>query len=294
MLRYYKILSSIILLLALFSCKNSNKSKIASVLHEWDGKEVLFPKCPVFTIQGKDTVSFSTSAKFKILTYIDSAGCLSCKLHLDKWKELINELDSTMPKMPKFLFFFSPEKKRDLLSILKIEQFLHPICIDEEGTLNSLNHFPTEMAFQTFLLDENNKVLAIGNPVHNYKVKELYLKIIQGKDYNETKASDRELTNVEISNRSFDLGEFDFNTKQATSFTLTNTGSKPLVIHDVNTSCGCTTVEYPKEPVRPKDSATLRVIYKADEAGFFNKTITVHCNTLSAPIQLTISGDAKK
>lgn len=36
------------------------------------------------------------------------------------------------------------------------------------------------MNFHTFLLDKDNKVLAIGNPIHNPKVKELYLKIIQG------------------------------------------------------------------------------------------------------------------
>lgn len=36
------------------------------------------------------------------------------------------------------------------------------------------------MNFQTFLLDRNNRVIAIGNPIYNPKVKELYLKIIKG------------------------------------------------------------------------------------------------------------------
>lgn len=38
--------------------------------------------------------------------------------------------------------------------------------------------------FQTLLLDRNNRIVAIGNPVHNPKIKDLYLKIIQGKRWN--------------------------------------------------------------------------------------------------------------
>ena len=63
---------------------------------------------------------------------------------------------------------------------LKTENFDYPVCIDEKDSINKLNHFPVEMRFQTLLLDKENKVLAIGNPVQNPKIKELYLKIISG------------------------------------------------------------------------------------------------------------------
>ena len=32
--------------------------------------------------------------------------------------------------------------------------------------------------FQTFLLNENNNVVAVGNPIYNNKVRDLYLKIL--------------------------------------------------------------------------------------------------------------------
>ena len=57
------------------------------------------------------------------------------------------------------------------------------MCVDVDNRFNKLNNFPADMTFQTFLLDKNNKVVAIGNPIHNLKVRELYLKIIQGGDY---------------------------------------------------------------------------------------------------------------
>lgn len=221
-LKFVRHFLLLMFLLSLCSCKDSNRNKIADILREWDGKEVLFPERLAFTIQGKDTVDFDTSGKFKILTYADSAGCLSCKLHLDKWKELINELDTALSDAPKFLFFFSPEKKRDLLSTLKIEDFRHPICIDEQGALNNQNHFPTEMAFQTFLLDENNRVLAIGNPVNNYKVKELYLGIIRGERSNGGKQKDAALTECATDSQSAHMGTFDWRQPQTATFNLSN------------------------------------------------------------------------
>ena len=36
------------------------------------------------------------------------------------------------------------------------------------------------MMFQTFLLDKDNKVVVIGNPIHNLKVRDLYLQKIAG------------------------------------------------------------------------------------------------------------------
>ena len=54
------------------------------------------------------------------------------------------------------------------------------------------------MAFQTFLLDKDNKVLAMGNPILNPKIKELYLKIIRGNDIVSTAGKGITQTKVHI------------------------------------------------------------------------------------------------
>ncbi|MEL5893774.1 DUF1573 domain-containing protein [Bacteroides sp. GD17] len=74
---------------------------------------------------------------------------------------------------------------------------------------------------------------------------------------------------------------------------MKNIGNKPLVIEDMNTSCGCTAVEYSKEPALPGKEIALNVTYKADHPEHFNKTITVYCNADTSPIVLKISGNAK-
>jgi hypothetical protein len=88
--------------------------------------------------------------------------------------------------------------------------------------------------FQTFLLDKGNKVLAIGNPVHNPKVKELYLKIIQGEKIGRGGENKVIRTKVAIDRTSVSLGSFDWQEEQKVTFILENVGDKPLVIQDVH------------------------------------------------------------
>ena len=284
----------IFILFSLFSCGDQKKEDVAALLKAWSGKEILFPTNPVFTVQDRDTIDLSMLEKYKILTYVDSIGCISCKLQLGKWKTFMEEVDSLGMNSVRFLFFFSPEKRRDLLITLKSERFTYPICIDKENRLNELNHFPvSDMNFHTFLLDKDNKVLAIGNPIHNPKVKELYLKIIKGEKIERRDESKVIKTEVDASNISVSLGRFDWQEEQKATFILKNVGDKPLVIQDVATSCGCTTVAYSKEPALPGKEIALEVVYKAEHPEHFDKTITVYCNAETSPLVLKISGDAK-
>jgi len=51
-----------------------------------------------------------------------------------------------------------------------------------DGSFERLNpHLPKDERFHTFLLDENNKVILVGYPVNNPKLKELYLKELNKK-----------------------------------------------------------------------------------------------------------------
>lgn len=289
MVKYYYIL---FFLLVLSSCKDSRRDNVLSILQEWEQKEIQFPSHSIFTIRGKDTVEYGLQDKYKILVYTDSLGCTSCKLYLPEWEKYIQMVDSLYPDAVQFLFFFTPKKKKKVNRILLENRFNYPICVDEHDSINILNHFPSNANFQTFLLNQNNKVLAIGNPVHNLKIRELYLKIISGDDF--ASVIDEKLqTDIRFEQESVDMGTFDWEQEQVVYFVLLNTGKEYLVINDATTSCGCITVEYPQEPIRPGRKINLKVKYKADYPEHFNKTLRVHCNAKSSPFQLKISGNAK-
>ena len=277
--------------LCLASCAESDKERLSKLVNEWERKEILFPTHSTFTIQGKDTVDFEfRNADYKVVAYVDSAGCTGCKLQLPRWKELIAEVDSMTDGSVPFLFYFHPKDLKELKYLTRREGFVYPVCFDEKDDFNRLNRFPSEMMFQTFLLDKENKVVALGNPVLSPKVKELYLKLITGSQ--ESKQSEI-VTQVSVNQTEIDFGRFSKTVKQERSFVLTNTGKQLLVVHDVVTSCGCTKVEYSKQPVRPGETLELKVIYEAEDTGHFNKSIKVYCNVENSPLRLKVRGSAE-
>lgn len=167
--------------LSFSSCKENEKERIARLVGEWAGREVIFPSHPVFTIQGSDTVDFNyRQADYKIVTYVDSVGCTGCKLQLPLWSDFVAEVNSLTQGNVPFVFCFHPRALKEMKYLLHLEGFEYPVFLDVKDEFNRLNQFPNDMTFQTFLLDKENKIVSIGNPIHNPKVKALYLKHISG------------------------------------------------------------------------------------------------------------------
>lgn len=281
----------ILTIIALSSCKDSPKDEIARLVKEWDGKEIRFPESPVFTIQGKDTVDFSfRNAEYKVVSYVDSIGCISCKLQLDRWKDFIHEVDSLTGEAVPFILCLHHPDVKEMQRVTWKDEFKYPVFIDEMGTFDALNHFPTNMMFQTFLLDKNNKIVAIGNPILNPMVKELYLEKLTEMQGSKPKAMQ---TEVSLDKAELDFGTFPKNEVKEGKFQLTNTGKNLLVVYDVITSCGCTKAEYSKNPVRPGETLELTVRYEADEVGLFNKMLIIYSNAIGSPLKLRVKGQVK-
>lgn len=74
-------------------------------------------------------------------------------------------------------------------------------------------------------------------------------------------------------------------------FKFTNTGTEPLIITDAKGSCDCTVPEWPKQPIRPGESATIKVKYDTKKVGLFNKTVTITSNARNESVsELKIIG----
>lgn len=74
-------------------------------------------------------------------------------------------------------------------------------------------------------------------------------------------------------------------------FVFTNTGKAPLILSNVQPGCGCTTPEWPREPIMPGQKSKIKAIYNPGSfRGNFSKGITVQSNASNGSIQLTIKG----
>lgn len=94
-------------------------------------------------------------------------------------------------------------------------------------------------------------------------------------------------------NTTHDFGKVKQGTPVTHEFKFTNTGKVPLVITNVQASCGCTTPAWTKEPVMPGGQGFIKATYNAASAGAFNKTVTVTANIETGFIQLTIKGEVQ-
>lgn len=79
--------------------------------------------------------------------------------------------------------------------------------IDKEDYINAKNNFPPNQSFQCILLNENNKVVFIGNIICNFRIKEMYLATISGKESHPISNSPK--TEIEVNQTEFDLGSID-------------------------------------------------------------------------------------
>jgi len=79
---------------------------------------------------------------------------------------------------------------------------------------------------------------------------------------------------------------------QTVSFNFKNEGKVPLILNNVQASCGCTTPEWTRDPVAPGAKGTIKVSYDPkNRPGVFNKTIRVSSNAENADVVLTILGE---
>lgn len=79
-------------------------------------------------------------------------------------------------------------------------------------------------------------------------------------------------------------------------FTFTNTGNQPLIITNVQTSCGCTTPEWPRNPIMPGGKGEIKVGFNsAGKMNAQNKKLPIISNAVNDPaISFTTTVMAKE
>ena len=167
----------------LCSCNGRKKrEETTKVLLEWIEKEILFPENITCYISGKEALrgfcDECIQKEYKILLYVDSTGCSDCQLNLFEWNNIIEEADSLFQERLGFVFYFQPKNVRDMTNLFFTKRFEYPVIMDINGEINRRNNFPKMMEHQCFLLGNDNKVLAIGNPALSHRIWVLYKSII--------------------------------------------------------------------------------------------------------------------
>lgn len=97
---------------------------------------------------------------------------------------------------------------------------------------------------------------------------------------------------MKFEKESHDFGKIKQGDKVSYDFKFINNGKSPLIITDAVASCGCTTPEWPKTPVKPGESGLIKVVFNsAGKTGLQDKQITITANTVPAQNMVHLIGE---
>ena len=105
--------------------------------------------------------------------------------------------------------------------------------------------------------------------------------------------SAQDTAKIEFKAETVDYGVVDKGSDGVRIFEFTNTGSAPLIISKVSSSCGCTIPKKPEEPILPGETGEIQVKYDTNRVGPIRKAITVISNADTPTKVLKIKGEVK-
>lgn len=86
---------------------------------------------------------------------------------------------------------------------------------------------------------------------------------------------------VELDKKEHDFGSITDGDVVETEFIVKNVGETDLVIIDAKGSCGCTVPKPPKDPIKPGESAPIKVSFDSKgKVGSQEKTVTLTTNSV--------------
>jgi len=95
---------------------------------------------------------------------------------------------------------------------------------------------------------------------------------------------------ISFAEESHDFGEIYQGDKVEHIFKFENTGNDALIISNVQVTCGCTTKDFPRDPIPPGNSGEITIMFNsAGKMGKQNKIITVVSNAANPSKKINIT-----
>lgn len=95
---------------------------------------------------------------------------------------------------------------------------------------------------------------------------------------------------IEFEESTHNFGDITQGDKVQHVFAFANSGTEPLVLSRVMTTCGCTAPSWPKEPIAPGEKGEITISFNsAGKMGMQNKVITVVSNATNSTARISIT-----
>ena len=252
--------------LSVSSCKKSTRDVYAEAVEEWIGREILFPDS-MMTVTGE--MIAPPTADFTIVSYYDSTGCTGCRMKLALWNEFISKVQTNNPDLTVSLYLVVSTKDKDELNhLIKKFKFSYPIAYDPYNRMWSLNRFSEDGRLQTFLINRNNTVVAIGNPIETKDMEDFYLHTFFNGDDGSRDPDFRDTYE-------FDFGKINPGQLVSHDFNLKNNTDDTIKVMDLITSCECINASISHKVIPPKTDFRVSINFQDSIRGDFFRSASL-------------------
>ncbi len=276
----------IVLSLLAVSC-TSRENNAREAVTRWVGKEITVPYRRL-TVGDESVLLNRYTYSYKIVNYIDSAGCTRCRMKLDLWNAFMSQLDAADADVT-LLSIIHSRDNADIRFAIRSSFFNYPVYIDSVNEFGRINNPPCDPMLHTFLLDSEDRIIAIGNPVTNPRVGDLYRSIILGgENIDESRSGDLP---VKADMLSRNIGVTHPGQAVTIPYYLTNLSDEEIISDTIVTSCDCTTATLSQPVISSASIATLRVTMTPDSIiGPFQRHVQIYYKGYLTPTTVMLTG----
>lgn len=171
-------------LFAFFSC-TSRSDELKSKITLMKSTSISLQTAQMNRILPMETVSHTDikdlKGKYKFVVYSDTSDCSGCYINrLSMWNDLLYLEDS----YEDFSFVFIVEARNNennkLAELIRTCGLKHEVYIDNNLSFRKFNtHIPKEAIFHSFLINKDNNVVIVGDPMYNEHFEKLLVNYLE-------------------------------------------------------------------------------------------------------------------
>jgi hypothetical protein len=170
------LMFQLLLFLSCNSNNHKNSQTTKNAVSNFVSDTIILPKSKKILLKdslyNKETL-LDNKAKLKITTLL-WGECHSCIADLNKWKDFYHFIDKK-DNIEILFYLYTSDLNLFRQNLYKKAIRKYPFIIDRKNRYLNKNDLPFKnKVYQTFLLDSNNRVILVGNPIYSEKLMKLY------------------------------------------------------------------------------------------------------------------------
>ncbi len=170
------------ILIFLFSLLSYRRLSLIDEIQQIANSRVILPLSEMEHIKPRNSIDSynSSDSSFIFVAYYDSLECLSCRMsQIGKWNSVIQKVNNKFEV--KFYFIISPtlDKYSKTIEAYSNSRFLHDIYLDKNHAFERENPFLKNPYFHFLLMNSDNRVLYLGNPLSSEESEQKLLSALQ-------------------------------------------------------------------------------------------------------------------